>query len=467
MAKKVLHNKFLYTICLNLIEIRMLKIKNKNSRPDFLRNGIKRLKSNRSGQLEKETVSLILAAIGLIFLIVVGWFIYSGLTGMKYKEQAKATLNLISKMMQDAELSASNESYDSIYLPIGWWIVSFPTQGLEESQEWKIKLFKSSPSSIKRPTKCTGNCICVCESPQSCASDSICTLTYGGKSTGELFDNTNLRRSVLKQIDKQFVLGIESNKEKNYFRFNYDFNFNADKLAEDGEIELTWFERVWMVGTESLSCDPLLLGINRALKDSSQLMQIPADKSSDSDAWYDNGKIIEHAAKSGGVNPAIVLAILKSKYELFNANYILGATISDTSMDAKTRVSTAIGNAAIKEYAFARARGIECEVYKDEPLKSLVACISKILKVSRDDKKAELYFGGVIPSKQASRVIDGLTVTPQTEDTAVLWYYSQNSRDVVKIYKEYDYYKKEFDKAVKDSKMGGVATGETPCFHIL
>lgn len=359
---------------------------------------------NKKGLLREYVVRIILVAVLCMVLLAALLFaVFNMFSGNKEKEQAKASLNFIVKMMNNAE--TNKISYGYIFNPKNWYIVSF------------------SENSKDKPEKC-GKCICVCSKISKCKEEKICM---------EVPNNRHVlgidKGEINKKIDKLFLVTIEAKEEgtSKYYSFVFDENTNRNRVLE---------------GREIIEAKYLLDKIMKVLKSINSPLSFATIKDSGSSSYIgENAQSIDYGAGNYGINRGIVLAIIEARYNLFRD--VIG-NIGDSDYADKVRVEVA--KASEKEKERAIILGVVCDKVDKDYLQELSSCIAKQLKEGYDGK-AEIFFNGKISNinkgeenNNPEKEIDGMKIKPENKDTAVLWFYSQNTEEVIKIQRNYEAY---------------------------
>ncbi len=102
-------------------------------------------KNEKGNLLPEETLKIIIAVIGIIFLVFLLTSVYFALTGAQDSKKAEASKDIIVNEIQRLN-SGGNYSSDGIFIPnpSGWNLISYTSQ--------------------KKPNSCAGqNCFCICK----------------------------------------------------------------------------------------------------------------------------------------------------------------------------------------------------------------------------------------------------------------------------------------------------------------
>lgn len=115
--------------------------------------------NNKKGILRSESLKMIVAIAGIVFLISLGVSLYGIFTKTSEINQAKNSISEIESKINYMEEKKINEADILISKPKSWYFISWPLE--------KKTLI---------PSKCIKNCICICPKKdlETCGKEGVC-----------------------------------------------------------------------------------------------------------------------------------------------------------------------------------------------------------------------------------------------------------------------------------------------------
>lgn len=383
----------------------------------------------KKGIMTSTIVRMVIMCLCFVVLALVIFSVYNMFSSGKEIRQAKSTVALLVKSMNNADITGTANTY--VYIPKNWYIVSFPPQGKDNpatgnpNSIWKIWKWGTSEDLIPAMCQDGKKCICVCSKPETCKKEEVCSVIANGKWVLSSKPNNNLIEisSVAEQMTNVLELKITSEAQDYIFAFN-PFKINYNNLIED-----KWFNN-------------------------------DGDKSTFEEKFKSistsNGEKAEsilEGAEEYKINPFLVMAILEVKYDMFKKmpdefKPLVG--VADTGNYVERLNAYIRQTSAQKEGSLATQKEIICggdnfKYYTSDPLRDISQCISKVLRGGYDGK-AEVYFGDIVG--KGAKEINGLSIKPENKASAALWFYTREDSDsLLNIIRYYNTnYKEAYEK---------------------